>query len=161
MKLLWIAIIGLALSACTEQSILIPEITGTYGLYDWQGTRPDGSSVFPYGPEARGQLMLSADGHMSMQLEKNKRPALGTDKYETLDSSQVLEAYKGFFSYYGSYSLVPDSSIVVFEITGSKQPDWVGRKLRRGYSILGDTLVLSSPSTIGMDHTLRWLPSSN
>jgi hypothetical protein len=95
---------------------------------------------------------------MSMQLEKNNRPALGTDKYETLDSAQVLEAYKGFFSYYGSYRLVPDSSIVVFEIVGSKQPDWVGRKLRRGYSILGDTLVLSSPSIIGMDHTLRWLP---
>ncbi len=144
----------LLLSACgTEPS---SDLIGSYELIEWKGIRPDGSVAYPYGKKAQGMIYYDAKGNMGMQLQKADRPLIGSDDYNTLDSATVLEAYKGFFSYYGSYELKKEQNLISHIISGCKNPDWIGRVLKRKYFLEGDKLTIQSDSVIGMNHILTW-----
>lgn len=147
-------LLALILASCSSE-IEVAEHVGNYALIEWKGIKADGSTVHPYGDDAEGLLILTADGQMSLHLERANRPALGTDDYDELPSEQVLDAFKSYFSYHGSYTKDKEG-LLEFEIEGCKNPDWIGRKLNRRYSLDGDFLTLRSDSVIGMDHILTW-----
>lgn len=123
---------------------------------DWKGIKADGSIVYPYGEYAQGIIHYTSEGIMSMQLQRSDRTRLGTDDYDSVDAELILDAYKGFFSYFGAYSLDEEQKVITQTIEGCKNPDWIGRELKRAYTLSGDILTLRSDSVIGMDHILRW-----
>ncbi|NNC84140.1 MAG: hypothetical protein HKN79_11235 [Flavobacteriales bacterium] len=146
--------------ACQNEQETNP-LAGSYSLIEWKGITEHGEVVYPYGQKATGQLIYLEDGSMSMQLEGDDRPELGTDDYSTLDSLTILKAYQTYFSYYGTYALDNETGIVTHVIEGCKHPDWKGRKLQRKFQIEGEQLIIRSDSVIGMDHVLTWRRSSN
>lgn len=148
-----IFIIALLLLSCSSEPQ--SELIGSYHLIEWKGVRPDGSVAYPYGEQAEGSLHYDEKGRMSMHLQKAERPLIGTDDYASLDSTTLLLAYQGFFSYYGSYEELGEGRLSQ-TIEGCKNPDWVGRVLKRKFAVDGDKLTIFSDSVIGMDHQLTW-----
>jgi hypothetical protein len=152
-----ILILLLSCAAC----IKVPEnnahtLVGSYSLLEWKAITPTGEIVYPYGKRAEGFIQYDRNGMMSMQLQRADRTLLGTDVYDSLDSDLIREAFKSFFSYYGPYSINAESGIITHSIEGCKNPDWVGRKLKRQFTFLDDTLTIRTDSVIGMNHILKW-----
>ena len=146
----------LTTTSCKKESTRTNQLIGTYSLLEWKGVKPDGSIVFPYGEKASGLIHYDAEGMMSMQLQRADRRSLGTDDYDTLDANIIREAYNGFFSYYGRYSVDQELGVITHYIEGCKNPDWKGRELKRRFSSTIDTLTLRSDNVIGMNHILKW-----
>lgn len=145
------------MAACSPpiESVPTDSLIGSWELQEWKGIRPDGSILYPYGTDARGLLIYTQEGSMSMALSKSDRPELGTDDYSLVADSVIRLAYTHFFSYSGGFQV--DSNQVTHLIEHCKQPDWVGRELVRAFDISGDTLTIRSPEVIGADHILTWL----
>lgn len=151
-----IALVLIIITSCHQEEKNTSSIAGVYTLISWEGIKNDGSIAYPYGKAADGQLIYDAQGNMSMHLEAGDRAKLGTDDYELLDSLSVLNAYKSYFSYYGTYELDANQGTVQHNIEGCKNPDWKGRILTRKYNFEKGNLIIRSDSVIGMDHILTW-----
>ncbi len=149
---LLISLLACARAPHDESSTLI----GSYRLIEWKGVKPDGEFVYPYGDQAEGLIQYDRNGMMGMQLQRGQRTLLGSDAYDSLDADLIREAFKSFFSYFGPFSVDSKLGVVTHTIEGCKNPDWVGRELKRRFTLSEDTLTIRTDSVIGMDHILKW-----
>lgn len=120
-----------------------PDMVGTYRLIDWQMIQND-SVTYPYGADASGQLQYSADGGMSLQLNKGKRNKFGTLDRSALDSEASARAYTSYFAYWGTFQVNQDSGLIYHFVEECLHPDWNHTTQTRMFKIQNDTLYLST-----------------
>jgi hypothetical protein len=150
----------LILASCASPS---PEqsdgarLIGSWDLIEWSGERENGEQVHPYGTDALGMLIYTTEGTVSLSLSKGDRPDLGSDDYSQMSRDTLLEAYSGFFSYHGSYSIDSSEKRITHVVEACKIPDWSGREQTRLYSFSHDTLILHAEKVIGLRHKLTWV----
>lgn len=112
-------------------------LVGAWTLVSWESTAEDGTVTKPYGDNAAGQIVYTADGRMSAQL---MRPGRDFSDRESLTSAEVLG---GFFSYYGTYTV--DDGVVTHHVEGALLPSWVGTPRPRAFTFDGsDRVTLST-----------------
>jgi hypothetical protein len=128
------------------------DLAGTYQLVRWQITR-EGVTRYPYGEDAIGQLVYSADGYMSGTVARASRPALDAQNPRRASDAAKVAAFDSFFHYAGPFAIEGDE--VVHTVALAHNPGFVGTVQRRKMSFDGDTLVLSAVD--GRDHhRLTW-----
>ncbi|MEM1360342.1 MAG: lipocalin-like domain-containing protein [Pseudomonadota bacterium] len=99
-------------------------ILGAWVLSDWSVTGQDGSVVQPYGPNAEGMIMYTADGQMAVQM---------ADPSATDEGTGLIE--DRYFAYYGTYVIDEDAGTVTHSLEGSLTPSWIGTKQVRAYEL--------------------------
>jgi len=116
---------------------------GAWQLVLWTTFHADGSRDHPFGTNAVGQILYSADGHMSCHLMRGRRSRLDTPIYEVSDAAlgRVLRDYTGYF---GRFSLDATAGVVIHHVTGAWYPDWIGIDQPRRYAFQGDRLLLEA-----------------
>ncbi len=114
-------------------------LVGAWTLVSWESTAEDGTVRQPYGPEAAGQIVYTADGRMSAQL---MRPGREYSDQDTLTAAEVLG---GFFSYYGTYTVDHENGVVTHQVEGALLPSWMGSRRPRAFTFAGpDRVTLST-----------------
>jgi len=126
MKLISLFLALLGVYSCSIETAQSNEqkLIGSWDLVTWKALKDDGSVVFPYGKDARGMLIYTADKTAVLSLSKNNRPRLGSDDYQHMSRDTLLEAYSGFFSYHGTYSIDKETQTVSHFVEACKIPDW-------------------------------------
>ena len=125
-----------------------PDIVGSWRLESW--TLQDGSPrCSEEDGDASGQIIYSADGHMSAQL--------GCQEMDVSDLSP--QAAGGaisirHFSYYGGYTLDPAAQTVTHHVLGSSSTNFVGSDQVRSFVFEGPDRLVLSP---GGSQLLVWL----
>ena len=120
--------------------------------------------LHPFGERARGQLIYSADGHMSATLCRAERPPLG-GRLETAYRAAAADkaaAFDGYLAYAGRWRLEGDG--VVHRVEFALTPDLVGRENRRAARLdvgpdgrrLHLSYSLTAQSGIERYYTLTW-----
>lgn len=138
------------------------DLCGSWSLARFEITFSDGrAKVFPFGPDARGLLMYSLDGHMSAVLSRADRPGLGATRLETSGAAPEdakAAAFDSYLSYAGTWRL--EGETVVHAVTLAQTPELVGVENRRRATLHGDVLILrydiTARSGVVRHYTLIW-----
>ena len=118
---------------------------GTWRLVSYLMIDSDGRARPYWGDHPLGQLVYTADGHMSAQVYDARRSPLGVDP-ESASAESVRPLYVGSAAYFGTYSVDTVTHSVTHSVQGAWLPDWIGRRLERSYRFVGyDQLELSVP----------------
>lgn len=119
-----------------------PSIVGVWRLVSFREER-DGDMVDVFGPEPRGFITYSADGHMSALLADPRRPRL-KGAWSTITEAAKATNYDALVAYGGRYTL--DGDRVRHHVEICWIPNWEGRDLVRFLTFeSADRLVLRAP----------------
>ncbi|QGP80502.1 lipocalin-like domain-containing protein [Sphingobium sp. CAP-1] len=122
------------------------QFVGAWQLVRWTTHRANGTDIFPFGRDALGQIIYSADGHMSCHLMMANRPALGVPSVYDVDDATLGQAIRAYSGYFGRYSGDARASIVTHHVEGAWYPDWIGSDQPRRFRFEGDRLFLEAES---------------
>jgi hypothetical protein len=144
-------------------------LPGTWALVRWEihygDRRP---STLPYGDDATGFILYTADGHMSACIARAGRTPLSSPSVRSAPVPERLAAFESYFQYAGPYELrrgshLPTGLQVVHHVGMSLNPGFVGTDQVRDVHIdpASGVLTLSASDTLpGSDiarhHRLQW-----
>jgi hypothetical protein len=140
-------------------------LLGTWHLRRWEIAYGDGRpATLPYGPDAVGLILYTADGWMNACIARGQRPRLSGDSMRKLPTAEALAAFESYFGYAGRYTLrrLDGRPQVVHEVTMSLNPNFVGsEQVRDMHFDAAGRLTLSAADTVpGSDvarfHRLTW-----
>ena len=117
-----------------------PQLVG-----EWQLTsfviRDSGGAAHPWWDDKPGGFIIyTADGFVSAQLYDTRRPRLNI-RWDSAGAQAARAQFAGLTTYYGTYVLDTIAHTVTHTVDGAMAPDWVGRKLVRGYRFLSPNEV--------------------
>ena len=107
-------------------SFVLPDSSG--GAHPWWDDQP------------AGFITYTAGGLMSAQLYDTRRPRLNI-RWDSAGAEAARAQFAGLTTYYGSYVLDTVAHTVTHTVDGAMAPDWIGRKLVRGYRFLSPNEV--------------------
>lgn len=140
-------------------------LLGTWHLVRWDIRYGDGRPAsLPFGADATGLILYSADGTMNACIARGTRPRLSSDSVRSAPEAERLAAFESFFQYAGPYAIrgEPGRQQVVHSVTHALNPNFVGTEQVRDMAFADDgTLTLSASDTVpgtavARHHRLIW-----
>ena len=122
-------------------------IVCAWKLVSFEIQKEDGEVVYPFGSKAKGSLIYTESGRMSVHLMRSDRPRFASGDQITGTVEEIKANYEGFISYYGSYEFDMEKGFVIHHIEGSLFPNWEGQGLKRFFELSGNRLKLRTPPT--------------
>lgn len=123
-------------------------LVGSWRLVAMENRYADGRVRYPYGREAAGYLLYTAEGRMSATIMGGGRAPFGAEFGRGDGASEKAAAFESYLSYAGRYTFQGDR--VVHHVEAALIPDWVGTDLVRLAAFQDDLLILSTePSSRG------------
>lgn len=135
------------------------DFIGAWDLVDWRIEYASGKVTRPFGEEAYGYLVYSADGIMSASIAAAGRMRLAQHNAREASVEAKGTAFDSYFHYAGTWRI--DGEDVVHSITMSLNPDMKGTDHRRRAKFDGQGgLVLSATEPLksgeSRHHILQW-----
>ena len=120
-------------------SATVEDLLGAWTLERWSLVYEDGRPPeYPLGPDARGLIMYTADGHVAAALMRADRAAAVPES----DAARAA-AYADSFAYAGRFEVRDGTVFHTIEIANN--PALVGFRSTRHIQLDGECLTLSGP----------------
>ena len=130
-------------------------LIGAWRLVAMEYRYADGRVRYPYGRDASGYIIYTADERMSATLMGGDRAPFGTEYRRGEGGAAKAAAFESYLSYAGRYEFLGDR--VVHHVEIALIPDWVGNALVRLAAFEGERLVLSTePDGEGRVTVITW-----
>jgi hypothetical protein len=114
------------------QKPLKDSVVGTWALLIDDGVKADGTHVPNFGPNPDGQLILTPDGHYSLQIARTvNRPKFASNSRTNGTAEENKAAIAGTASAFGTYAVDPAAKTITFHIESSLFPNQEGQKETR------------------------------
>jgi hypothetical protein len=123
-------------------------LVGTWRLISFQVRGPGDAIRYPFGPDATGLLIYTANGLMAGQIMRRGRATFASATITGGTSDELAEAATGYIAYAGTYSVDEAAAVVTHHVTMSLFPNLVGTDQRRGMALDGDRLDLSAGAMV-------------
>jgi hypothetical protein len=154
------------MTTASNTAVTTNPLLGTWHLVRWDITYGDGRpATLPYGEDATGLILYTADGHMSACIGRAGRAPLSSASVRSAPETERLAAFESWFQYAGPYRLQrrADGGLqVVHTVSHALNPNFVSTEQVRDIHLADDgTLTLSAsdvvPGTeVARHHRLRW-----
>lgn len=118
---------------------------GTWSLVSSEMRTDAGEVFYPLGDECKGRIFFDDSGHLSAQLMRLDRPMFESNDLLQGTAEEIVEAYKGFVSFWGNYSFDPEVKELRYTIEGSLFPNWVGQENLRFYDFEENRVTYRTP----------------
>lgn len=124
---------------------------GAWHLVSWTVKADDGTTTYPFGEQAQGQIVYTSSGQMSVQL---MRPGADLSRFADLDGVSALDELgrTTFFAYWGTYEVDDTAKTVTHHVEGSLSPTWVGTAQIRGYRFESEDRLVLTPQPEDAEH---------
>jgi hypothetical protein len=120
-------------------------LIGTWLLVSYEVRDEFGALAgYPLGDDATGSLLYTADGFMSVQIMRLRRPRYRAGGLADGTDAESAEAARGYVAYAGPYRVEHDS-MVVHEPDVSLFPNWVHATVARKVALVEPRLELTTP----------------
>ena len=133
-----------------------PGFVGIWTLLRCVSYQTDGTVTCPYGEHPVGQMLYDRDGNMMVEIMKPGIKKFVKSNLLEGVADEVLPAYYGFIGYYGSYTVMPDSNVVIHHIKACSFPNWVDKDQKRYYEFKNDQLILKTSLIGSVRYELTW-----
>ena len=136
------------------------ELVGTWRLASFELRKSDGQISYPFGQDAVGYIIYTADGYMSVAMMTAKRLKFVAGDILGGSDEEKLAAADTYLSYCGRYEIREGK--VIHHIEVSFFPNWIGVDQVRILEFDGKRLSLGTPPLLvgGAQQTahLIWEP---
>lgn len=140
-------------------------IKGYWELIKFEAVAEDGTVILPFGPNVRGLLHYGDNELMSAQLGNAMRANFESEDFRKGKTNEIIEAYSGYISYFGKYSVNEYRKYIIHEIELSLYPNWINTRVKRLYELENNILILKAPQLdydgIKRIPTLTWKKIEN
>ena len=140
------------MSAGLEQQLI-----GGWSLRRWEIVHADGTRTEPFGPDAAGLILYTADGWMSATIMAAGRRNLSRTNPRLAPAAERAAAFNGYFTYAGRWRVVGNS--VHHEVAVALNPAMVGTVQVRAARVTAQTLTLSAVERVAggeRRHRIVW-----
>ena len=120
-------------------------LVGTWTLAEADEIKADGTRIQNYGADARGRLIIDADGRYSLQIFRPDRARFASGNKFAGTADEYRDAVHGMSTHYGRLEIEPGGRTLAFHIEQSAFPNWEGRVQRRGYVLTDGRLSYEVP----------------
>jgi hypothetical protein len=117
---------------------------GGWQLALWTTFHKDGTADYPFGRDAVGQIMYSADGHMTCHLMRANRPLLDAPNIYDVTDEQLGAAMRAYTGYFGTFTIDAAQGVITHHVTGAWYPNWAGTDQPRRFAFIDDSLFLEA-----------------
>ena len=121
----------------------VDDLIGTWRLVSYEARSPDGSVMYPLGPEACGYIMYNPDGYMAVSMMSANREDYASSDLKGGTDEEKLAAAGTYISYCGRFEVKGDR--VFHQIEVAFFPNRVGTAQERIFELTGDSLDISTP----------------
>src|SRR5262245_8207389 len=133
------------------------DLVGSWRLVANQEHRADGRVTDVWGSDPMGRLVYDARGRMSVQLlNRHRRTFAGNDRAAGT-AEETREAFVGFLSYFGTYTVDEAAATIVHHVEGASFPNLMGTDQRRTFVREGNRLTLSTPPILANRRTSTYV----
>lgn len=132
------------------------DFIGMWTLQKCVAIPKDGKVNYPYGEKPVGQLLYDEKGNMMVEIMKPGIKKFASANLLQGTPEEILPAYYGFIAYYGTYSVIPDSNIVIHHLKACSFPNWINQDQKRYYEIKKNQLILRTPWIGSERYELTW-----
>jgi Lipocalin-like domain len=123
----------------------------------WRLVSIESSESRLFGETPVGILMYDAEGHVAVQIMRNPRPEFAANTMGFPTPKDVQIAYKGYYAYYGTYTVDTENKVITHHLQGSLRPGDVGKDFVRAYTLSGKSLSLRPVNdSQAKDACLNW-----
>lgn len=136
-----------------KTTISAESFAGTWRLVEAYAETEAGRQPFPLGDDARGMIIYDAAGYMSAQLMSAGRERFSSPDLGKVALQEFKDAYLGYTSYYGTFSLDVAAGTVTHYVEGSLAAGWAGGEQLRYFEFRDDQLILKTPPMRAADGT--------
>jgi Lipocalin-like domain len=117
------------------------QLVGTWKLVSWLTKFDGGEIVEPYGPNAKGRLVLTPDGHWIIILTgANRKPAKSVEEKAALLDSML--------AYSGAYTVEANQITTHVEVSSNEIYTGANQNQTRFFRLEGDRLTLRTPEIV-------------
>lgn len=116
---------------------------GTWRLVSFETRTEDGIVSHPYGLDAKGYILYTADGYMAVVLHANGRQPFAKNNFRGGTPEELAAAGEQIISYSGRFEVV-EGDEVLHHVEVSFFPNWIGTAQRRAFRFEGNRLMLST-----------------
>src|SRR5215472_2425862 len=147
--------VGLAMlpgGANAQQKSIKDQIVGAWTLLLADNIKDDGTHMPGYGPNPEGVIIFTPDGHYSLQIIRNGRPAFASKDRMAGTVDENKAAVQGMISHFGTYAVDEAGKSVTFRIQASSFPNWDGTVQKRPITAITDEVLTGNtpaPSAAG------------
>ncbi len=119
------------------------QFVGTWGLVSLELKDAEEQTIYPYGQDAIGYLMYTADRYMSAHIMKANRSHFAAFDISAGTQEEQALAAQSYIAYCGLYEIQDNK--VIHHVQASLFPNWIGGRQERFFEFKSDHLVLSTP----------------
>lgn len=141
-------LLSFALPARDAAAQSVKSVAGTYTIV----------SVPAYGANARGKMMLGADGRYSIVLARATLPKFASNSRIKGTADEYKAIVEGSIAHVGRYTVDDGGKAITFNIEFCTFPNWDGTSQKRVLKVAGDqlTYTVTTPSAGGPGNDVVW-----
>jgi hypothetical protein len=144
--------LGVALpagGAVAQQKPLKEQLVGTWKLVSSENVRNDGSRRDVSGPNPKGVVIYTSDGHFAFVTTRSDLPRFASNSRDTGTPEEYKTVVLGSIAYFGTYSVNEADKVITVQIEGSTFANLIGRADQKRIitSLTADELKFTNPAT--------------
>jgi len=145
-------ILGAALfadHAVAQHKSLKEQLVGTWTLVSAASVSSDGGKVDVFGPNPKGTLIYTSDGHFALVQMRADLPKLASNNRAQGTPDENKAVVQGSIAYFGTYSVNEAEKVITLQLEGSTFANLVGGGEQRRVvtSLSADELKFANPRT--------------
>jgi hypothetical protein len=130
---------------------------GTWRLVSITRTLADGREEQIFGDHPIGYIMYSSSGIMSVQIMRNNRAKLHSNKVAEITPTEAQQVLKDFFAYAGRFEVDEKNHTVLHHQETQIFPNDIGKTFKRNYRFSDNgNLLYLKPLDAGSSSILVW-----
>jgi hypothetical protein len=132
-------------NAVSQQQSLKQQLVGTWTFVSSTTKLPDGSPA--WGTNPKGLLIFTENGYFSSQIVRSDLPKFASKNRAQGTPEENRAVVRGSITTFGTYTVDETKKTYTLKFEGSSFPNRTGTEQTRPFTIAGDELKVTNPST--------------
>jgi hypothetical protein len=135
--------------AVAQRTSIEEQLVGTWMLVSSTSIRPDGTKTDLYGPDPKGIIIYTSNGHFALLNSRADLPKLAANNRAQATAEEARAVVAGSIAYFGTYSVNEVDKAITVKIEGSTFVNMIGGidQKRIITSLTADELKFINPRT--------------
>jgi len=143
-----VLLLGVALAAGDALAQTAQDLVGTWTLVSAINEQ-GGDKTDIYGPHPKGILAVDANGRYVLVIARADLPKVASNNRTMATPEESLAIVQGSIAHFSTVSINAADQTLTFKIETSLFPKWDGTEHKRPFTLTGDELTYTVPSTSG------------
>jgi hypothetical protein len=131
--------------AVAQQKTVKQQLVGTWTFVRTEATQADGRKVLPFGPNPRGSLIFTEDGHFAHLQVADGIPKFVSNSRVTGTAEENKAVIQGSIALSGTYTVDEVVKAFTRKIEAATFPNWIGEEQKLKIdSLTADELIYSN-----------------